>query len=215
MRASHKRWMKLFSAVLSVATMAVFLPNAQAAVFSQTRIIVTDCVVEGGGLVAGNTSEVTVTLKNTSAQWPVQSVLVTGWWVDKNDPVEFVVSNQAYVGDIDPEQEGEASFLIKTDDANALSQKSIQCNLDISYTEDGRNESVNTVVVQIPVNAAGNEPAEQDDPQKNKPTDVQAEQPFDYTAMRSRPGARFPIYVAGFGVCALGCMVLLLRRRSR
>ena len=127
-------------------------PNSNA--FSETRIIVTDCSVEEGGLESGTIRKITLTLKNTNSQWPVMGVLVTGSWGTDSQysPVDFYVTNQAFAGDIQPDSEAEAVFYAETKDMNLSNFDNISCSLSISYTTDGQNEYVNNLVVKIPVN---------------------------------------------------------------
>ena len=202
METANKIRTGLFLAILVLA-MVLFSPKSQA--FSQTKVLVAGCTVEDGGLAAGKTSTVTLMLKNTSDRYPVLGVLVTGQWVDVNAPVEFELTNQAFAGTINPNQEVAATFSVVAKTDSILPVGSIPCNLYISYTEDGQIEHTNTVVVQVPVYR---EPSKQAGIQDNG----QGPQPLDAGQVPRGPRPRYYIFLAGACLCAMGSIIVLLTR---
>jgi len=103
-----------------------------------SRVIVTDHYLIGDGIIAGEESTLVLKLMNTSNEFPVSSILVSGW-LEQGSPVVFIGANQAYMPIIEPGSEIEVQFalyaynidltLISTITSNFVSNISMKVHL--------------------------------------------------------------------------------------
>lgn len=203
--------------VLAALVLLVCIPGAT--VFAQEpgtdypRVLVTSCTVEGGGLVAGTTSEVSITLHNTSVSETVTSLLITGRWPDNISSVEFEQTNQVFLEQINPGESKVILFSVRTKQVNFSSLSSIACNLTISYITSTMGEKANTVVVQVPVNPVQEEPQQSEAPVLSQPISVEPE-PVQEPAFLSRV-QRQMLFLGAAAVCFVLAVVIVLFRRKR
>lgn len=193
---------------MAVAIAALVLP-AQAQM--RARVIVTECAVEGGGLVDGESSQVTITLRNTSASMPVYNVLVTGRWVEDNPPTEFERSNQVYVDQIYAGGTQDITFDVYTKQGNLSSISSVACSLTIAFSTEAQPDAVNTVLIQVPVLSGEEIQPEASEPETRIPAQVPIAQPEPGLGRRFRQ----LLYLAAAGVCGLACAILFLWKLKR
>lgn len=213
MNAFKKILPALFAVALALC-LSLAAPAAHAASLPPARVIVTGCTVEGGGLSAGATSTITITLKNTSYTTSVYGVLVTGRWAEDTAPVEFELTNQAYAERISPNEETEVTLSVRTKSVNLSTITSIPCSITISYvTSRGtgddavQTENGNSVLVQVPVQAATQA---EDDASASQSTSTVL------PPIEAGPSDdRLFIYLAGFGLCTVAVIVVLILQRKR
>lgn len=116
-----------------------------------SRVIISDFLVVGGGLSAGETSTVVFVLRNTGQYADINSVVLTGW-IDSDAPVSFVDTNQAYAGRIPPGEEIFVMIDYYTRNVNLTALKSVPVGFNISYGDEATNsERTSSVTVLLPV----------------------------------------------------------------
>ena len=199
----------IICAVVPYAGAASAEQSAQPVPVSKPRVIVEGCSVEGGGIVSGAVCEITILLHNTSLSASVTSVLVTGRWSgDIPSPVDFTVTNQAYISRIAPAQTRNVVFTVKTKSVSTIALDAIPLQVDIIYSYDQYPDNSNSVVLQIPVGA--DQGTQLDQP------DIETPAVSGRFSWLSLPIDR-QLFLAGcsvfFAVCA--CIYILLRRKHR
>lgn len=191
-----------------------------------SRVIVTDCIVDEGGLEPNSVKTVSFMLKNTSTSQSVYSVLVTAQWKNTTtSPTEFVNINQYYIEEIKPHEIVSADFEIRTKAVELSSANSIQCSLVISYytvntyTENDGTETptlkkyselyANEVLVQIPVlqDAEHNHVIESFEDTSNNIAGSNS------SIFSLNLSSRQKIYISGFFVCLVIVIVLLIHEK--
>lgn len=177
----------------------------QGSLSGTTRVIVTKFEIEGGGIVAGATSDIVYTIKNTSATNPVHSVLVA-WWSDSVAPLDFVETNQAYVPLIEPLEEVQVTFTVRARPVDLSSSDSIASSLAIHYSAYGQSDRTNNVMVRLPV---------YQDPSDT--TELEVEESWQWPAPRSSGFLNSRLVkitsLGGFGLCCMAIALVLWRRR--
>jgi hypothetical protein len=199
----------MFCAVVPYAGAAAAEQSAQSAPAGKPRVIVEGCSVEGGGIVSGAVCEVTISLHNTSQSAAVSSVLVTGRWPgDTPSPVEFTVTNQAYLSRIAPAQTRNVVFTVKAKSVSTIAFDTIPLQVDITYSYDQFPDNSNSVTLQIPV--GGDQEARPDQPEIGA---LAASERFSWISLPIDRQLFFAGCSAFFAVCA--CIYILLRRKHR
>ncbi|MCL2426022.1 MAG: hypothetical protein FWD05_06765 [Oscillospiraceae bacterium] len=116
-----------------------------------SRVIVVGYTVGGGGLAAGEISNVAIKLRNTSDNYYVNSVLLTGW-IESGAPIEFSTTNQEYGGRIAPDEETIVTFTYYTQNVDLTAIASVTVGFTINYGDEATNvERVSNVSINLPV----------------------------------------------------------------
>lgn len=136
--------------VLAGIMLSVLAPQrVSAAGNDRPRVIVTGYEAENGGLTPGESSEVQFTLKNTSQEYTVYSVLITCTGASNILFAQYGSSNQAYVSSIDPGKEVTVSLTLSALDG--LEADTLAANLGIDYIDDVNGKSTSNSTVVFPV----------------------------------------------------------------
>ena len=116
---------------------------------NQPRVMVTGYELVGEGLSQGKDNELTLTLKNMNATYPVYSVLITFESPDPHVHPQYGASSQAYIDTIPAGREMNAVIPLKV--ANGLEGGYLNSVINISYQDDTRGVTSTSTVINLPI----------------------------------------------------------------
>jgi len=168
-----------------------------------SRVIITGFTVRGGGLVAGEVSTVVFTLRNTGRWVGVSSVIMTGS-IESAAPVEFVGTNQVFIGRIPPDSETTVEIEYYTRNVDLTALRSISASFLIGYEDESIGiERFNSVSVRLPVLRGARTTIDEENMRWAVP----------HTSRRDAllySGAMQAVYTGGFILCAIWIIIILL-----
>ena len=136
---------------VSVLALLCWFTSAQYAYAdnNQPRVMVTGYELVGDGLSQGKDNELTLTLKNMNATYPVYSVLITFESPDPHVHPQYGASSQAYIDSIPAGNEMKAVIPLKV--ANGLEGGYLNSVINISYQDDARGVTSTSTVINLPI----------------------------------------------------------------
>jgi len=172
--------------------------------FSPTsRVMITDYSIRGGGLVAGEVSEVMFVLKNTGRWATVNSVLLTGW-IESIAPVEFTGTNQIFIESIPAGGEVAVIFEYYTKNVDLTALRSVSAGFNISYGDEAVGaERSNSVSVRLPVLRGARTTIDEDDMRWSVPQASRRDQLLYSRLMQAA-------YAGGFIFCGVWIIIIIL-----
>ena len=133
-------------AILLLNTDSVFATNNIAI---SPRVIVSNYKVSGGGIVPGGEFELTLTFKNSSSEYDIHSLLITG--SDPNGYIEPIYggTNQQYIDEIPADGEIKVTFQLKA--SSRIEEDSVFFTINREFVDTVNGGHTNDVVIKLPV----------------------------------------------------------------
>jgi len=170
-----------------------------------SRVIVIDHYLTGDGIIAGEQSTLVLSLYNTSPEFPVSSILVTGW-LDQGAPVVFVGANQTYLPVIEPDSVVEVRFDLYAHNIDLTLIRTITSNFLIEFFDESSwIDRSNNILIKLDVPSTPGGAISDEDMSYQTPELSRLEETLFSSGMRN-------LYYVGLILCCSGVLLVLLFR---